>query len=66
MDRSMLYTPGVRIRFLPRASWLLIVATESDGVAMKKSERGIERPGVGAFSQVGPAEFVRAAGMKTR
>ena len=33
MDRSTSYTPGVKIRFLPRASWLLMVATESAGRA---------------------------------
>ena len=35
---------GVSRRFMPRASWLLIVFTESDGVAMKKSRSGIVRP----------------------
>src|SRR2546427_4803004 len=66
MDRSMSYTPGVKIRFFPRANWLLMVATESDGLARKKSDRGMEWPGVGPFRQVGPEEFVRVAGTNTR
>jgi hypothetical protein len=48
------YTPGVNSRFMPRASWLLMAATESDGLAMKNFDNGIARPGVGPFSQVVP------------
>src|SRR5262245_144631 len=43
-----------------------MVATESAGLATKKSDSGIERPGVGPFCQVGPAESVRVAGTNTR
>src|SRR5690349_16030206 len=65
MDRSTAYTPGVRIRFFPRANWLLMVATESAGLATKKSDSGIDRPGVGPLTHVGPEELVRVAGTKT-
>lgn len=63
--RPMSYTPGVRSRFLPRDSWLLIARTESVGLAMKNVDSGIERPGVGPSSHDAPEELTRAAGTKT-
>src|SRR6478672_2572934 len=57
--------PGVNNRFWPCASWLLIVWTESDGFATKKSETGIDRPGVAPEAQDSRTEFVVAAGTKT-
>src|SRR5690349_3598980 len=63
--RSTLYTPAVRIRFLPRPSATLIAVTESDGLARKKSEIGSERPAVGPLAQVAPDELLRTAGTNT-
>ena len=58
MLRAMSYTPGVSSRCLPRASWLLIACTESDGLATKKSLIGRVRPGVR------PSAHVDAAGVR--
>jgi len=55
----------VKIRFLPRASALLIVCASSVGLAMKKSSIGMELPAVVPLSQSAPIEFVCAAGTKT-
>src|SRR5262245_13915467 len=62
---STSYTPGVKIRFLPLDSALLIDWMLSVGLAMKKSSIGIEWPGVGPFAHVVPRESTRAAGTKT-
>ena len=62
---SIEYTPGVKRRFCPRASALLISWTLSDGFAMKKSSIGIEWPAVGAVAHEAPVEFTRASGTKT-
>src|SRR2546423_13705604 len=53
------------MRFLPRDSALLIDRMLSDGLAMKKSSIGIERPGVAPFAQVVPRESNCASGTKT-
>ena len=50
---------------MPRASWLLIVCTESDGFAMKKSRSGIVRPFVMPSAQEMPRVFVCAEGTRT-
>ena len=49
----------------PARSWWLMTFTESDGLAMKKSVIGIERPGVMPASQVTPRLSVVAAGTRT-
>jgi hypothetical protein len=64
--RSTPYTPGVRIRFLPRASSVSIRCAESDGRATKKSLIGSECPGVAAVCHVVPRESDCASGTKTR
>src|SRR5260370_4456655 len=46
IGESTLYTPGVNSTLRPRDSALLIVLTESDGVAMKNCDSVIEVPGV--------------------
>lgn len=65
MLRAMSYTPGVSSRCLPRASWLLMTRTESDGLAMKKSPIGMVRPGVRPSAQVMPRLSRRTAGTRT-
>src|SRR5579864_3245228 len=62
---SSWYTPGVRIRFLPRCNAVLMVAAESDGCAMKKLLMGSDVPGAAPAPQVVPAELTWAAGTKT-
>ena len=62
---SRWYTPGVKIRFWPRARALLIACASSEGLAMKKSSIGIDEPGVEPPSQSAPAELCSAAGTKT-
>src|SRR3954452_21546520 len=57
--------PGVKSRFLPRSSARLMSCALSDGLAMKKSEIGIARPGVWPAAHVVPREAVCAAGTKT-
>ena len=59
------YTPGVRSRFMPRESWLLMTWTESEGLATKNCDSGIDRPGVGPFSHETPEELVVASGTNT-
>src|SRR5436190_3416216 len=53
------------MRFLPFDSALLIDWMLSDGLAMKKSSIGIERPRVAPFAQVVPRESNCASGTKT-
>ena len=65
MLRRAAYTPGVRSRCRPRASWLLISCAESVGLATKKSVSGIVRPGVMPFAQVMPRESRCADGART-
>src|SRR6516162_10060170 len=65
IGESTLYTPGVSSTLRPRDSALLIAATESDGVAMKNRDSGIEVPGVCPLAHVVPAELVWADGTKT-
>src|SRR4029453_16437254 len=44
---------------------MLMVLTESDGLARKKSDRGIDSPAVGPVSHVVPDVSVRAPGTNT-
>src|SRR5919201_1192480 len=53
------------MRFLPSARASLISSTLSDGFATKKSEIGIEWPGVGPLAHVVPVPFVWTSGTKT-
>src|SRR5205807_2995112 len=57
--------PGVRMRSLPLANALLIVAAESLGWAMKNLLIGRDEPGVAPFAQVVPEVFVWIEGTKT-
>src|SRR3979409_2050454 len=57
--------PGVRIKFLPSANAKLILKTLSVGLAMKKSEIGIDEPAAGPFAQVTPEECRCNTGPKT-
>jgi len=57
--------PGVSSRFLPPASWLLIVWTESDGVATKKSRSATVRPAVMPVAQEMPLVLVCGEGTRT-
>jgi hypothetical protein len=57
--------PGVKSRFWPWASALLIFCTLSVGLATKKSVIGIEEPGAEPLPQVVPEEFLCNAGTKT-
>src|ERR1700694_601194 len=57
--------PGVRMRFLPRFSTLLIVSAESPGFAMKNLLIGIDFPAAGPLPHDVPEEFRRAAGANT-
>ena len=50
---------------MPRASWLLIVCTESDGFATKKAPSGIVRPAVIAWPHEVPLVWVCAEGTRT-
>ena len=57
--------PGLRMRFLPLDSWLLIVCTESLGRAMKNRLIGIEAPGVRPAAHVVPEALRCTAGTNT-
>src|SRR5258708_4575216 len=57
--------PGVRIRFLPRASARLISLVGVLGLASKNVERGMDRPASWPLAQDGPDELCWTAGMKT-
>src|SRR3954454_23431868 len=57
--------PGVKSRFLPRESARLISLTPSAGLAMKKSEMGMDRPGVGPAAHVVPRLRACASGTNT-
>ena len=50
---------------MPRASWLLMTCTESDGLATKNSLSGIVRPAVMLPFHVVPRVFRRADGTRT-
>ena len=65
MLRAMSYVPGVSSRCLPRASWLLMTRTGSDGLAMKKSPIPMVRPGVMPSAQETPRLSRCAAGTRT-
>ena len=54
--------PGVKIRFWPRASTLLIACASSLGLAMKNSSMGIDVPGVGPPLHVVPMELLLRRG----
>jgi hypothetical protein len=57
--------PGVKIRFSPLESALLISRASSVGFATKNWSIGIDVPAVGPPAQVVPAEFRRSAGTNT-
>src|ERR1035437_2353309 len=57
--------PGVKIRFSPGASALLIAWTLSEGLAIKKFAIGIEWPGVWPPLHVVPEELNWTSGTKT-
>ena len=60
-----LYTPGVRIRFLPSSSAASISPTGVLGLAMKNRCIGMADPGVGPLPQVVPTELCWTAGTNT-
>ena len=62
---SIAYTPGVNSRFLPLFSCLLMVCTESPGLATKNLDSRMPRPGVGPFAHDAPVELVRGDGTNT-
>src|SRR5690242_9248859 len=57
--------PGVKIRFWPCASALLIACTLSLGFATKNRSIGIDVPAAGPLAHVVPDESWRTAGTKT-
>src|SRR5450759_17799 len=57
--------PGVKIRFWPSASALLIAWALSEGLAIKKVAIGIEWPGVWPPVHVAPEELNWTSGTKT-
>src|ERR1700740_3277908 len=57
--------PGVRMRFLPEANALLIVAALSVGCAMKNFSIRTDDPGVAPAAHDAPTELSCTAGTKT-